>query len=44
MDRTAITMCQENNLPIVVFDMSVPGNLARLLGGERVGTWVGFPS
>jgi uridylate kinase len=44
MDRTAITMCQENNLPIVVFDMSVPGNLVRLLEGERVGTWVGFPS
>jgi uridylate kinase len=44
MDRTAITMCQENDLPIVVFDMSVPGNLSRLLEGERVGTWVGFPS
>ena len=44
MDRTAITMCQENNLPIVVFDMSVPGNLARLLSGERVGTWIGFPA
>jgi uridylate kinase len=44
MDRTAITMCQENALPIVVFDMSVPGNLARLLSGERVGTWIGFPA
>ena len=44
MDRTAITMCQENNLPIVVFDMSVTGNLARLLSGERLGTWIGFPA
>ena len=43
MDRTAITMCQENSLPIVVFDMAVEGNLSRLLSGERVGTWIGFP-
>ena len=43
MDRTAITMCQENDLPIVVFDMAGKGNLARLLQGERVGTWIGFP-
>jgi uridylate kinase len=44
MDRTAITMCQENALPIVVFDMGVPGNLARVLRGEAVGTRVGFAS
>lgn len=42
MDRTAITMCQENSLPIVVFDMAVPGNLSKLLSGERIGTWIGF--
>ncbi len=42
MDRTAITMCQENALPIVVFDMGVAGNLARVLRGETVGTRVGF--
>jgi uridylate kinase len=42
MDRTAITMCQENSLPIVVFDMGTRGNLSRLLRGERVGTWIGF--
>ena len=41
MDRTAITLCQENHLPIVVFDMGVPGNLARCLRGEPVGTTVG---
>jgi uridylate kinase len=41
MDRTAITMCQENHLPIVVFDMGVPGNLTRLLQGARIGTRIG---
>ena len=40
MDRTAITMCQENTLPIVVFDMAKRGNLSRLLQGERLGTWI----
>jgi uridylate kinase len=43
MDRTAITLCQENHLPIVVFDMGVRGNLARCLRGEPVGTTVGEP-
>ena len=43
MDLTAITMCRENSLPIVVFDMGVPGNLARVLSGERLGTRIGFP-
>ena len=42
MDRTAITMCQENALPIVVFDMGTGGNLSRVLRGERIGTRVGF--
>jgi uridylate kinase len=41
MDRTAITLCQENRLPIVVFDMDVPGNLLRVLKGEDIGTLVG---
>jgi uridylate kinase len=41
MDQTAIALCRENSLPIIVFDMSVPGNLRRLAAGERVGTWVG---
>jgi uridylate kinase len=40
MDMTAITLCQENKLPIVVFDMNKPGNLSRLLKGENVGTLV----
>lgn len=41
MDLTATTMCMENNLPIVVFDMDTPGNLQRVLRGEPVGTYVG---
>ena len=41
MDRTAFTLCEERSLPIVVFDMSVPDNLARVLSGEDIGTLVG---
>jgi len=40
MDMTAFTLCQENNLPIIVFDMNKPGNLMRILEGERIGTLV----
>lgn len=40
MDMTAFTLCQENNLPIIVFDMDTPGNLKKLLNGEKVGTIV----
>ncbi len=40
MDMTAITLCRENNLPILVFNMNVPGNLKRLVMGEPVGTLV----
>ncbi|HEY1044896.1 MAG TPA: UMP kinase [Bacteroidia bacterium] len=40
MDLTAITLCQENNLPILVFDMNKQGNLKRLMMGEKVGTLV----
>ncbi|NJO91206.1 MAG: UMP kinase [Chloroflexia bacterium] len=40
MDLTAFTMCKENNLPIMVFDMNSPGNLKRLVLGEEVGTLV----
>jgi uridylate kinase len=41
MDQTAIALCRENQLPIVVFDLGVPGNLRRLAAGEEVGTRVG---
>lgn len=40
MDMTAFTLCMENNLDIIVFDMNKPGNLKRLLSGEKVGTLV----
>lgn len=40
MDMTAFTLCMENNLPIVVFDMNKPGNLLRVVTGDRVGTLV----
>lgn len=38
MDQTAFTLCRENNLPIMVFDMNTPGNLKRLISGEKIGT------
>ena len=40
MDMTAFTLCKENNLPIVVFDMDTEGNLKKLLSGENIGTRV----
>lgn len=40
MDLTATTMCKENNLPIIVFDMDTPGNLLKVVDGENVGTIV----
>jgi len=40
MDMTAFTLCQENNLPIIVFDMNKPGNLMKLVEGEEVGTLI----
>jgi uridylate kinase len=40
MDLTAITLCRENKLPIIVFDMNEPGNLKRLILGEKIGTLV----
>ena len=40
MDLTAFTLCKENNLPIIVFNMDKPGNLLKLLKGEKIGTLV----
>ena len=40
MDMTAFTLCKENNLPIIVFDMDTPGNLRKLMEGAPVGTLV----
>lgn len=40
MDMTAFTLCKENDLPIIVFDMDTPGNLRKVLAGDNVGTVV----
>jgi uridylate kinase len=40
MDQTAFAMCQENNMPVVVFDINDPTNVRRILEGEKVGTLV----
>jgi len=40
MDMTAFTLCQENKMPILVFDMNTPGNLFKILTGEKIGTLV----
>ena len=40
MDMTAFTLCMENNLPIIVFDMNTEGNLKKLVMGEKIGTLV----
>ncbi len=42
MDLTAFTLCKDNKLPIIVFDMNKSGNLKRVLSGENVGTLVQF--
>ncbi len=42
MDMTAFTLCNENKLPIIVFDMNKPGNLKKVVLGEKVGTLVEF--
>jgi uridylate kinase len=41
MDMTAFTLCMENKLPIIVFDMNKPGNLLKVVEGMQVGTLVG---
>jgi uridylate kinase len=40
MDFTAITLCRENHLPIIVFNLNVPGNIVRVVQGEKVGSLV----
>lgn len=41
MDQTALALCRENDLPIIVFDSGVPGNLQRIASGEAIGTKLG---
>jgi uridylate kinase len=40
MDATAISLCQENNLPIVIFNLGTHGNIKRVVQGEKVGSLV----
>jgi len=44
MDNTALTLCMDNDLPIIVFDMNVPGNIRRVVFGEEIGTLVTTPA
>ena len=44
MDHTAVTLCRENNIPIIVFDLSHTGNLEGVIAGKQIGTFVGPPS
>lgn len=41
MDSTAISLCMDNNIPLIVFDMMTPGNMKRAVMGEKIGTYVG---
>jgi uridylate kinase len=40
MDLTAVSLCMDNKLPILNFDLNVPGNIARAVSGEKIGTLV----
>ena len=40
MDSTAVSMCMDNRLPIVVFNLRKPGNIRNIVMGETIGTWV----
>ena len=40
MDMTAFTLCKENEIPVVVFDMNNPGNLKKVILGDKIGTLV----
>ncbi|MGD0342640.1 MAG: UMP kinase, partial [Bacteroidales bacterium] len=40
MDSTAFTMCRDNNMPIIVFDMNTRGNLRKVVNGEKNGTLI----
>jgi uridylate kinase len=41
MDATALTLCMNNQIPIIVFNLRKPGNIRKAVGGEAIGTWVG---
>ncbi|KWZ80014.1 UMP kinase domain protein, partial [Anaerococcus hydrogenalis] len=41
MDNTAITLCMNNHIPIIVFNIDTPGNILKASMGERIGTYIG---
>ena len=41
MDNTAVTLCMDNDVPILVFNLLIPGNIERVILGEEIGTLVG---
>jgi len=41
LDATAVSLCMDNKIPIIVFNMSVRGNLKKIILGEKVGTYIG---
>jgi uridylate kinase len=41
MDSTAISLCKDNNLPIIIFDLNRHGNIRRVVSGEKIGSRVG---
>jgi len=40
MDLTSFTLCKENNMPVIVFNMDIKGNLEKLISGEKIGTLI----
>ena len=40
MDTTAVSLCKDNNMPMMVFSMREPGNIVRVVSGERIGSLV----
>ena len=40
MDATAVSLCKDNNLPMIIFNMNQPGNIRRVIQGEKVGSLV----
>ena len=40
MDMTAVSLCKDNAMPMIVFNMNTPGNILRVVSGERVGSLV----
>jgi uridylate kinase len=41
MDSTAISLCKDNNLPIIIFDLNQRGNIKKVVAGEKIGSRVG---